>query len=175
VIAAATLLAASQASAQPMQGDDLLEIVGGFGLTQPRDVTSDSSGMGVYLAAEYAWAPVSFIGLRSSGGVLVTGDGQVSSELVLFGARARLALPIPWVAPYFELGVGFSLGSVRTRTTYEDEDVSGAFFHWPVELGLALGPDHQFAVAIMVFHHPELRQRHTAIVAGFTLQLDPDD
>jgi hypothetical protein len=85
---------------------------------------------------------------------------SVSSQIAVGGAKLRLLAPIPYVAPYFEIGAGLSAGSIRTqvaafgRFSAIDVDQSGVLFHLPVGLGIAFGRHHQHKLSVDYFVHP---------------------
>lgn len=62
---------------------------------------------------------------------------SVSSQIAVVGAKARLLVPIPYVGPFLELGVGLSAGSLENRIGAHggyaalDETHSGVMVHIP--------------------------------------------
>lgn len=94
----------------------------------------------------------------------------VSSNIGVAGAKLRLLAPIPYVAPYFEFGMGTSLGSVTTRVgaygAYPllDESHSGVLFHVPLAWGFAFGRNYRHKVSLEYFVHPG-RKHVTGVLA----------
>ena len=41
---------------------------------------------------------------------------KVETKAFLLGAKARVHAPIPWIAPYTEIGTGTSIGKFETLT-----------------------------------------------------------
>jgi hypothetical protein len=87
------------------------------------------------------------------------------------GAKGRLALPIPWVAPFLETGIGVSIGSLRTLTPDEDRERKGLAFHIPFAIGLAIGPEHRFEIAFGYYFHPAVKQFDGAVAFGISFPL----
>jgi hypothetical protein len=92
--------------------------------------------------------------------------GRADANAVLLGGKGRLTFPIPWVAPYVELGIGASLGSFETLTPFTDEEASGLIHHIPFTIGLALGPQHNVDVAFTYYFHPTVRQFTIGLALG---------
>lgn len=80
--------------------------------------------------------------------------------------------PIPYVGPFFELGIGGSAGHMNT----EDRAVprvrwSGATYHVPFAIGIAFGARHQVEVAFAYMDHPEQHQTNGGVAAGLVFRL----
>lgn len=168
------------AFAQPQKGKFINGGVG-FAVSGPYDDLEIGSS-GFYLQGEYVWALKSWFGLRPYAGFITTSPDddltsksftgyQASSKAVLLGCKTRIAAPIPWFAPFIELGVGASIGSFITHTPFENKSSKGLIHHIPVTLGLALGPKHNVELAFSYYGHPTVRQFSgaTAIVLSFPL------
>jgi len=141
------------------------------------------SGHGPYAAGEYVLRPMSWFSPRLYGGLLITravsdcGPGvqpcDVSASYVFGGGKLRLLLPIPYLAPYFEFGVGFSLGRFSTRSgALVDVRQVGLAYHVPITLGVALGERRQYELAFVYYFHPEQQQVSGAVAIGYQLPLD---
>ena len=113
----------SQAQLQP--GNYLTAAVG-IGYSFP-DSDIDVSGSGFYAQGEYVHNITKWFGIRPYAGLVITSpddnknqqfpeDFQVTTKAFFLGGKARVAAPIPWVAPYFEVGIGASMGSFKTIT-----------------------------------------------------------
>ena len=45
---------------------------------------------------------------------------KAETKAFLLGAKARVRAPIPYVAPYFEIGIGTSIGKFETFTAFDE-------------------------------------------------------
>ncbi len=172
-------LFADCAKAQPNKGESI-EVAIGLGLSLPYD-DLDISGSGFYAQGEYVFALTSWFGLRPYAGFIITSadenddyvpDYKVTSKAFLLGGKARIAAPIPWVAPYIEIGVGASVGKFETYTPYTNLEKSGLFVHIPITLGLALGPKNNVEVAFTYYVHPAVEQISGAAAIGLSFPLN---
>ncbi len=62
----------------------------------------------------------------------------VQTNALLIGGKTRINAPVPLVAPYFEIGVGASIGNFETYMPTTSIEESGVFVHIPVSLGLKI-------------------------------------
>ena len=150
----------------------------GLGISTPfNDV--DILGTGFYAQGEYVWAPTKWFSLRPYAGVIFTSTNdddiddalrgsEVSANAFLLGGKTRVAAPIPWVAPYIEIGVGASIGSFETVTPFLSRKVSGLSVHVPFTLGLALGRNNNIDLAFVYYAHPSAEQLSGAFAVGFS-------
>ena len=99
-------------------------------------------------------------------------DYQVSTKAFFLGGKTRIKAPIPWVSPYIEIGVGASIGSFRTFTPGTDIDKSGFLIHMPWSLGLEIGRNHKFDIAVSYLEHPSAEQVCGALAFGYSFPLD---
>ena len=182
-IASAQLLIASSASSQPREGQ-LVDAAVGLGVSVP-SYDSNARGSGVLAKAEYVVGLSSWAGVRAYGGLLWTWPedseppcrhGELSCEVTakvgLLGGKGRIAAPIPWVAPFFELGFGVSFGELRTRTTYVNLLKHGLAFHTPLTLGFAFGPDHEAEFAFVYYFHPQVSQVNGGVTVGLSFPIE---
>ena len=142
----------------------------------------DVTDTGFYLQAEYVLVLSKWIDLRPYAGLILTkSDGidlnenptpyKATSKAFLIGGKTRLTAPIPYVAPYFEIGIGASIGAFETFTLYTDIDKSGLVFHIPFSLGLELGRDHNVDLAITYYFQPSVEQFSGAAAIGISIPL----
>ena len=176
------VLMAVSAYAQPRKGE-FINVSAGIGLVAPDD-DSDTDGSGFYAQAEYVWAPKTWFGVRPYAGlVIASGDNDdnrpagvmrefIKSNAALLGAKIRLAAPIPYVAPFFETGVGMSIGSFETVTQYNNVKKSGVLLHIPVTLGLAIGRRHATEIKFVYYFTDSAKQFSGAAAVGFSIPLD---
>ncbi len=126
---------------------------------------SDSAGLGTggFLEGEYVFRARGFYAPGLYGGALVTfpdADScaappcQVESKIVIVGAKARIMDPTAYVRPFGELGLGASLGYLRTLDGSVDETMEGATIHVPVALGLEIGRDTNIDLTLRFLLHP---------------------
>ena len=80
-----------------------------------------------------------------------------------------MTIPIPYVAPYLELGVGASIGGT-TRTPSTDEKAVIAY-HIPVGIGLSLGEHHNWDIGFAYLFHPSEKRFDGAIALGVSFQV----
>ena len=166
--------------------DRALDLSVGLGLSFPTEQngrTPDGTGRGGFAQAEYVFRTTEWFTPRLYTGLLFTsphddcGQGvtpcDVSAKIYFLGGKFRLMAPIPYVGPFLELGIGASIGRMRTQIGDTlDVASSGVMFHVPFSLGLALGRDRQFEIAFQYLAHPEQRQVTGGLAIGMTIELD---
>src|SRR5690606_10868170 len=139
----------------------------GLGLSAPYE--GDFYGTGFYAQGEYVLSPATWVDFRPYAGFIFTKMSKDDAEIVqagyrstanavLLGGKTRITAPIPWVAPYIEVGIGASIGSFETFTPNTQIDDSGIFAHIPFSLGLELGPNHNVNLEFTYYFHPSLKQ-----------------
>jgi hypothetical protein len=177
-----TASAATADEADP-EPEHLLEAVGGLGFTfshVEEDGDKAAGATGVFLEAEHVFWPGRFFSPRFYGGALATFPDEdscgispcdVQSKVALFGAKFRLMAPIPYVGPFIELGLGASLGHLRTLDVGLDEETNGAALHIPWALGLAFGRHHSVSVAVSYLTHLSQHQTSGALAVGVGIPL----
>jgi hypothetical protein len=170
------------AQAQPREGR-FVDVAAGIGHSIP-EYDSSAGGLGFLVKGEYVLALTNWAGIRPYGGLVLTWpsndenswceyyDCDVTAKAFMLGAKGRLAAPIPYVAPYLELGFGGSLGVIRTRTLSENTETKGAAYHIPFAVGLALGADHSVEIAFVYFIHPAQNQTNGGITVGLSFPLN---
>ena len=165
-------------NAQPKTGQYLDASIG-LGLSAPYDEV-DVSGSGFYAQGEYVFGITKWFGIRPYAGVVFTSPDanpnlpdyyRVTSDAFLFGGKARVAAPIPWVAPYFELGIGGSIGSFETYTPYRHIKKNGLIMHIPVSIGLALGRKHNFEFEFTYYYHEAVKQFSGAVAIAYSFPI----
>lgn len=165
--------------AQTKKGEFISASVG-LGMVAPSD-ESDIVGSGFYVQGEYIWNMRSWFGVRPYAGFVTASGGyeepelqeyNVKSNAFLLGAKVRLTGPIPYVAPFVELGVGMSAGSFQTYTPFTNLKKNGVLLHVPFSLGLAMGRKHDVEVKFTYYHHPAVKQFSGAAAVGLSFPLD---
>lgn len=154
----------------------------GIGQSTPYE-DIDVTGSGLFVQGELVLTAASWIDFRPYAGLIFTKpDKQENPEIdpsfkstanaFMTGLKTRLRAPIPWVAPYFEIGAGLSIGSFETITANVSIDKSGVLFHMPISIGLEIGRNHNFDLGITFNYHNAARQFSGATLIGFTFPID---
>ncbi|MBP0903477.1 hypothetical protein ACFSKN_01125 [Mariniflexile gromovii] len=175
------LLFSNISNAQPKKGEFIQASIG-LGMSAPYEAYN-ILGTGFYAQAEYVFAFKKCLGVRPYAGLILTNPSEsstdanlseyrVTSKAFLLGGKARICAPIPWIAPYIELGVGVSAGSFETFTPTVYKKDSGLLLHVPYTLGLALGKNHDVEIAVTYYEHPSVEQFSGALSFGFSFPLD---
>ncbi|GAA3523751.1 hypothetical protein GCM10022393_43250 [Aquimarina addita] len=161
---------------------EYLDVSIGLGISVPSDQT-DISGSGFYAQGEYVYNISNWVGLRPYAGLVLTStkeatnesnqtDYKMSTKAFLLGGKVRLSIPIPWVAPYVELGVGTSMGSFETSTQFHDIIKNGILLHIPFEFGVSLGKEHTVEVGFTYYFQPAVEQVTGAAAIGLSFPLN---
>lgn len=171
--------------ARTAAGDDELapaehrvEILGGLGISLPGGSAYKGRGQGGFAQAEYVFRPYSAVSPRLYAGALVTFPERdscgtpslcdVEAQIAFLGAKLRLMAPIPYVGPYLELGLGMSVGNVRTLDgPMLDETSRGVTFHVPLAIGVAIGRHHEYDFAFSYLFHLDIQHVGGAVAFGF--------
>lgn len=169
-----------------LPGYRALKVDAGLGqayASNQNDRTVEGSGQGFYGGVEYVLRPESWFSPRLYTGLILAFPRSdcglqvqpcdVSAQFVFAGAKARVMIPIPWVAPFIELGLGGSLGHFSTRSgQVVARHTDGLAYHVPYALGLALGERRQFEIAFTYLSHPAQAQVSGAVAIGVQFLLD---
>lgn len=124
----------------------------------------------------------SWVELRPYAGLILTNSNgkdlnnnptneKAESKAFLLGGKARVRAPIPWVAPYFEIGIGTSIGKFETFTAFDAIDKSGIIYHVPISIGLELGRNNNFDLGFVYYLQPSVEQYVGAFAFGITIPL----
>ena len=179
IVIISLFLAASRVDAQLIKNTSLDASIG-YGISVPSD-EYNLTASGFYLQGEYVLELASWIDIRPYAGVIFTKSPDnkienqpnysVTSNAFLIGGKTRFTAPIPWIAPYFEIGAGASIGSFKTFTPSADLDKKGLIFHIPVSIGFELGRNHNFDIAFTYYFHPIVQQFSGAAAFGISFPL----
>jgi hypothetical protein len=181
-----TLLVAPRVDARDEEETPhVLGVTAGLGFTFPADDTidDDAIGNGGFGEVEYIYQRLEWLTPRAYAGAVLTwpvadcgyNPCDVSSKIGFVGVKGRLLAPIPYLAPFIELGVGASLGSLSTRVaTLVDVEESGLMYHIPFALGLVLGKSREVELSLAYLFHPAQEQYIGALALGFTFPLHLD-
>lgn len=176
-----TIFFSNLAKAQPRTGEFINASIG-LGISANSDDNVDISGSGFYAQGEYVLGISKWFGIRPYAGLILTSPDnddyqqtqlgyKVTSNAFLLGGKVRVCAPIPYIAPYFEVGVGVSIGSFETYTPYTNIKKNGAIMHIPFSIGLALGRKHNLDIAFTYYFHDSLNQFSGAAAFGMTFPL----
>ena len=179
VYALLSLVFSNLVNAQLKKGDYINAAIG-YGISFPTD-KSTITGTGFYAQGEYVHSISKWFSVRPYAGiVLISGnsdrqqyqyDYHVTTKALLIGGKVRISAPIPYVAPYIELGLGASIGSFETYTPLINNKKSGIISHIPFSLGLALGHKHKLDVGFTYYYHQSVEHFTGAVAIGFTFPL----
>lgn len=180
LLAGLLVLASHRVQAQFIE-EKALDVSIGLGISAPND-EYDILGDGFYAQAELVLIHSAWFDLRPYAGVVFTKTAgeykekealgyKSTANAFMFGGKTRLTAPIPWVAPYVEIGVGGSIGSFETVTPYTDIQDSGLFLHIPFSFGLELGRGHIINIEFTYYFHESVQQFSGAAALGVTIPL----
>jgi hypothetical protein len=173
-------------SAIPARGepDRAFAMTGGLAIAFPtRTATGNAYGAGGMLMGEYVKWPGNWFSPRAYAGVLLAGPSatscdagvspcDVSENLFFLGGKFRLLLPIPYVGPFLELGLGASAGHSAAHVGQSiDVQKNGVFLDVPFALGLALGAEHRFQLSFQYLFHPGHDVAGGAISIGYDFSI----
>lgn len=155
----------------------------GLGISSPYNSVDEIADEGFFIQGELVLKVASWVEFRPYAGYISTSsDGKdlndnpttekAESKAFLLGAKARVRAPIPWVAPYFEVGIGTSIGSFETFTAFDDINKNGVIYHIPFSLGLELGRNNNVDLGLTYFFHPSVQQFSGAFAIGLTFPLN---
>ncbi|WP_218845062.1 hypothetical protein [Winogradskyella pacifica] len=142
----------------------------------------DVADRGLLLQGELVLKVRSWFELRPYAGMIITNSNGkdlnnnptneiAESKAFLLGGKARLRAPIPWVAPYLELGIGASIGKFETFTYYDYSDKGGIIYHIPIAFGLELGKNNNVDLGFTYYFQPSVKQFVGAMAVGITFPL----
>ena len=154
----------------------------GYGLSVPNNSIDDIVDNGFFLQGELVLKVASWFELRPYAGVILTKsngkdlndnptDERAESKAFLIGGKARVRAPIPWVAPYIEIGIGASIGKFETFTAFDNIDKNGMIYHIPFSFGLELGRNNNVDLGFSYYFQPSVEQYVGAFAVGITLPL----
>jgi hypothetical protein len=156
----------------------------GFGISASTRSDVNVIGSGFYASGEFVLVPNLWVSPRVYGGLLLTSTESsrcsgvtpcnVEAKIGFLGAKGRLTIPIPYVAPFFEVGIGVSAGTITTEVdSIVSKDFTGLTYHIPFALGLSLGEMHHYIVdlAFSYLFHPALSQFDGALAVSMAFPL----
>ncbi len=154
----------------------------GYGLSTPNNSVDEVVDDGFFAQGELVLKAASWIEFRPYAGFILTSSNgkdlddnptneKAESKALLLGGKARVRAPIPWVAPYVEIGIGTSIGKFETLTAFDNIDKSGIVYHIPLSLGLELGKNNTIDLGFSYYFQPAVEQYAGAFALGITFPL----
>ena len=155
----------------------------GYGISAPYNSATDIADDGFFAQGELVLKAASWIEFRPYAGFILTNSNgkdlnnnptneKAESKAFLLGGKARVRAPIPWVAPYIEIGIGTSIGKFETFTAFDNINKSGIVYHIPFSIGLELGKDNNVDLGLTYFFQPSVEQFAGAFAIGLTFPLN---
>ena len=155
----------------------------GYGLSAPNNSVDNIVDDGFFTQGELILKIASWLELRPYAGLILTSSNgkdlyenptneKAESKALLLGGKARVRAPIPWVAPYIEIGIGTSIGKFETFTAFDNINKSGIIYHIPFSLGLELGKNNNVDLGLTYYFQPSVKQYVGAFAVGITFPLN---
>jgi hypothetical protein len=155
----------------------------GYGVSVPYNSVAAIVDGGFFMQGELVLEAASWVELRPYAGLILTSsngkdlyddptDEKAESKALLLGGKARVRAPIPWAAPYVEIGIGASIGKFTTFTVFDNIEKSGIIYHIPFSFGLELGRNNNVDVGIAYYFQPSVEQFVGAFAVGITFPLN---
>ncbi|MEM1137538.1 MAG: hypothetical protein AAGI07_16985 [Bacteroidota bacterium] len=155
----------------------------GYGLSAPYESFDNVVDSGFYFEGELVLEVLSWFEIRPYfGGVFTNSNGKdidnnptlekAETKAILLGGKMRVRAPIPYIAPYIEVGVGTSIGRFTTFAGFDNIEKSGVIFHIPYSLGLELGKNNGVDLGLSYYFQPSVRQYAGAFAIGVTFPVN---
>jgi hypothetical protein len=181
VLAGSMLLRSEEANAV----DKSLHVLAGpgFSFSDEDDTGSETAeGEGGFGQVEFVLNVTRWFSPRAYGGLHRTWPDRtscglespcdVSTRVGFAGVKLHAMIPIPYVGPFLEIGLGGSVGTISTRIgTLYDRHNDGFMYHIPFALGLALGETHSLEVSFSFLFYPSYGQATGALAFGIGFPL----
>lgn len=154
----------------------------GYGLSAPYNNVDDVASSGFYLQTEYIMKVKSWLQLIPYAGFISThSDGKdfdgnptfekAESTAVFLGGKTKVRATIPYFAPYFELGLGASIGKFETLTAFNNIEKRGLVLHVPFSIGVELGKNHDVDLGLTFYYHNAVKQFSGAYALGIRIPI----
>lgn len=155
----------------------------GYGISVPYTSFDEIADDGLFAQGELVLKVTSWFELRPYAGLILTNsngkdvndnptDERAETKAFLLGGKARLRAPIPYVAPYVEIGIGTSIGKFETFAGFDNIDKSGIIYHIPFSIGLELGKNNNVDLGLVYYFQPTVEQFVGAFALGITFPLN---
>ena len=154
----------------------------GYGLSAPNNSVDEIVDDGFFAQGELVLKVASWVEFRPYAGFILTSsngkdindnptDEKAETKAFLLGGKARVRAPIPWVAPYVEIGIGTSIGKFETLTAFDNIEKTGIIYHIPFSLGFELGKNNNVDLGFAYYFQPSVEQYAGAFSVGITIPL----
>jgi hypothetical protein len=138
-------------------------------------------GSGFYAAGDYVMPAESWLSLRAYAGLILTSPDttscngvspcDTSAKIVFGGVKARVMAPIPYVAPFLELGLGLAGGAINRQDSTGDSGTVNFTFQLPLGGGLALGKNNDVDLMLLYLLEPLIGHLDGAFAIGVAITL----
>jgi hypothetical protein len=137
-------------------------------------VSGGNASFGAYLNVDYVAATTKWFSLRPYAGGIFTSKSpeSVSTNAIILGCKGRLTAPIPYFAPFVELGLGTTFGKLKSieyqfnNSPKPVEEESSFSFHIPYTLGFAIGKKNKIDLKITIYNQLNIKQYSHVIAVG---------
>ena len=96
----------------------------GYGMSAPYNSSTEIVENGFFIQGEYVLKLASWFDLRPYAGFITTSSNgkdlnnnptfeKAETKALLLGGKVRLRAPIPYIAPYIEIGIGTSMENLK--------------------------------------------------------------
>lgn len=144
-----------------------MAVAAGLGITAPANSEESAergAGIGGFAETSYHYRFSRWVRPSVYSGLHITvpkqdcgGACEVSAQFLFLGWQVRAIVPITYVAPYIETGLGASLGNFAVQSdSGVNEGLTGATYHVPLTLGVMVGERHEFDASLRYLYHPGL-------------------
>lgn len=155
----------------------------GYAISIPYNSVDEVADNGFFAQGELVLKATSWVEFRPYAGFILTSSNgkdlndiptneKAETTAFLLGGKVRVRVPIPWVAPYIEIGIGTSIGKFETFTAFDQIDKSGIIYHIPFSFGLELGRHNNVDIGFAYYFQESVRQIAGAFALGITFPLD---
>lgn len=155
----------------------------GYGVSVPYYSADDIVDSGFYLQGEYVLSVTSWFELRPYAGLILTNSNgkdlhdnptneKSEAKSFLIGGKVRVRAPIPWIAPYAEIGIGGSIGKFETFTAFTNINKNGLIYHIPFSFGVELGRHNNVDLGFTYYFQPTVEQFTGAFAVGISIPLN---
>ncbi len=155
----------------------------GLGLSAPYKSVDEVTDDGFFAQGELVLKVKSWIEFRPYAGFILTNSNgedlngnptneKAETRAFLLGGKVRVRAPVPWVAPYVEIGIGTSIGKFETFTAFTNIDKSGIIYHIPLSFGLELGRNNNVDLGLAYYFQSSVEQFAGAFAVGITFPLN---
>ncbi len=162
--------------------DKSINVQIGYGVSVPYYSFDEIINTGFFTQGELVLKVASWVEFRPYVGFIMTSSNgkdfydnptneKATSKAFLLGGKARVRAPIPWIAPYFEIGIGTSIGKFETLAAFNNFDKSGIIYHIPFSFGLELGKNNNVDLGFAYYFQPSVKQYVGAFALGITFPI----